>query len=579
VVRSRAETEEVSAELRRELEQPPLWMYPWGIGAAGAPIHSDALPEIHAARLAMMEAAVREVLDAAERPTVIDLACNEGWFSHRLLEWGAEKVVGIDIREVNVRRAKLIAEHLGIGEDRLEFRVGDVYDLDFAEHDTFDVVLLLGLIYHVEDPVRAVRIARGLSGRLCVIESQLTRQAAPVAWGRGPGHTEFAPASFAAYPEPDAEVNPVASEAGVLSLIPNAEAVREMARAAGFSATEQVAPGPTGHSYYLAGDRGLFCAWTSERPTPPVPSPARPPAPPPTLSMREPRLGLHTAISLSRRIRSRRRVSSQLEDELAADPPWMYPWRFGAATAPIHHEMLASVHRTRAEMIEAPVREALAAAATLSDPTPSTSPPSDPASRRPRAIDLACNEGWFSHRLLEWGAESVLGVDIREVNIRRARLVARELGLDRPGLEFRQSDVFDLRPEQLGRFDVVFLLGLIYHVEDPAGTLRIARAMTRSLCVIDTQLTRQVEPLPWTAQDGAESGSFALQIEKDSAVNPLASSTGRMSLIPNRAAVEEMAIAAGFDEVEMLTPPPLADIQYQADDRGVFIARVNSPEA
>ena len=103
--------------------------------------------------------------------------------------------------------------------------------------------------------------------------------------------------------------------------------------------------------------------------------------------------------------------------------------------------------------------------------------------------------------------------------------------------------------------------------------------MTGSLCVIDTQLTRQVEPLPWTAQDGAESGSFALQIEKDSAVNPLASTSGRMSLIPNAAAVEEMGLAVGFDEVEMLTPPPLADVQYQAGDRGVFVARVNSPES
>jgi hypothetical protein len=35
-----------------------------------------------------------------------------------------------------------------------------------------------------------------------------------------------------------------------------------------------------------------------------------------------------------------------------------------------------------------------------------------------------------------------------------------------------------------------------------------------------------------------------------------------------------MAIAVGFDSVEMLTPPPLAEIQYRAGDRGVFVARV-----
>ncbi len=277
---------------------------------------------------------------------------------------------------------------------------------------------------------------------------------------------------------------------------------------------------------------------------------------------------------LARRVRSKRPLPSQLADELEADPPWMYPWRIGpGVTAPIHHEMLASVHETRRAMIEDHVREALASGL----PAPAA-PPTAGVGVRPRAIDLACNEGWFSHRLLEWGAKKVIGIDLREVNIRRARLIAHEYGIDSSQAEFRQSDIFDLRPEQLGKFDVVLLLGLIYHLEDPMRAVRLARAMSGSLCVIDTQLTRQADPLPWTAQDGAESGSFAVQLEKDSVVNPLASGPGRMSLIPNRAAVEEMATAAGFAEAEMLTPPPASDVQYTSGDRGVFIARVSPRE-
>ena len=406
----------ISAELRRELSEPPLWMYPWAIGGAEAPIHSEELPGIHEARLAMMEPAVREVLDAAESPTVIDLACNEGWFSHRLLEWGAERVVGIDIREVNVRRARLIAEHLEIGEDRLEFRTGDVYELGSGSYGRFDVVLLLGLIYHVEDPVRAVRIAHSLCDRLCVIESQLTRQAAPVAWGRGPGHTELAPASFAAYPEPDAEVNPVASDSrsaepdperrGGPGDGPRGRLRRGRARRAGAD-RPLVLPHRRPRAV-LCLDRGAPGGAAPPMPEARARPAARPSrcASPGSTAMRR----SHSRAACARASgspRSSRRSSPPT-------PPWMYPWRFGSQTAPIHHDMLASVHRTRAEMIEAPVREALAAA------------------DRPRAIDLACNEGWFSHRLLEWGAASVLGVDIREVNVRRARLVARELGLDGP---------------------------------------------------------------------------------------------------------------------------------------------------
>jgi SAM-dependent methyltransferase len=238
-------------------------MYPWELApGVVAPIHAGHLPAIHETRLAMMEPAVRETLLAAgPEATAIDLACNEGWFSHRLLDLGASKAVGVDIREVNVERARLVADQLGIPGDRLELKVGDVYDLDSEPDGAYDVVLLLGLIYHVEDPTGAIRVARRLAKRLCVIETQLTRQEQPLEWGRGAAHTAEAPASFAAFYEEDTEVNPVASATGILSLIPNPAAVHEMGRAAGFRLVEQVEPPTMAHPQFLNGDRGLFLAW------------------------------------------------------------------------------------------------------------------------------------------------------------------------------------------------------------------------------------------------------------------------------------------------------------------------------
>lgn len=253
----------LSAELREELERPPQWMYPWQLApGVVAPIHGPHLPAIHETRLAMMEPAVREALLAvAPEGSVIDLACNEGWFSHRVLELGAGRVLGIDIRDVNVRRARLVAEQLGVPADRVEYRQADVYDLDPAETGQFDVVLLLGLIYHVEDPTGVIRVAQSLARRVCVIETQLTRPHEPLAWGRGAEHTVLAPAGFAAYAEEDSSVNPVASAGGILSLIPNRAAVHEMGRAAGFRLVEEVEPPPLAHPQYTQGDRGLFLAW------------------------------------------------------------------------------------------------------------------------------------------------------------------------------------------------------------------------------------------------------------------------------------------------------------------------------
>jgi SAM-dependent methyltransferase len=256
-----------SDELLRQLASEPEWMYPWELApGVVAPVHADHLTAIHETRLAMMEPAVREVLLAAKSGegaggTVIDLACNEGWFSHRALDYGAAKVLGVDIRDVNVRRANLVAEQLGLAGDHLEFRQGDVFDLDPEEVGTFDVVFLLGLIYHLEDPMGAIRKARSLCKRLCVIETQLTRYEDQIEWGRGKPHRAFAPASFAAFFEHDANENPVASAPGILSLIPNRAAVEEMGRTAGFSMVEEVEPTAAMQSQFIDRDRGLFLAW------------------------------------------------------------------------------------------------------------------------------------------------------------------------------------------------------------------------------------------------------------------------------------------------------------------------------
>ena len=177
----------VDTDLRKEVEQPPAWMYAWQLGRGiVTPVLGPELPHIHRTRLALMEGPVRAALSAAgSKVTVIDLACNEGWFSHRLLEWGASRVLGVDIRPQVIRRAELVRAHFGISPERLELRCADIFDLNASELGTFDVVLCLGLIYHLENPIGAMRIARALTRGVCVIESQLTRQEEAIVLGNG----------------------------------------------------------------------------------------------------------------------------------------------------------------------------------------------------------------------------------------------------------------------------------------------------------------------------------------------------------------------------------------------------------
>jgi hypothetical protein len=248
---------------------------------------------------------------------------------------------------------------------------------------------------------------------------------------------------------------------------------------------------------------------------------------------------------------------TSLDQELKG-PPWMYPWRLrDGSEVRVANAELPSIHRTRAELIEPRVRAALAAAGSEAT-----------------ALDLACNEGWFSHRLLDWGASRVVAVDVRVKNLQRAALMRDHFGIRPERLELRQGDVFELAPEDLGKYDVVLVLGLIYHVENPMGVLRLARACTRGLCAIESQLTRQTQPivhgLGQTDEFHESEGSLAVQLERGD--NALASTGRVLSLIPNRAALAQMAQVAGFDDVEFATPHADHNPQYVTGNRAVLLA-------
>lgn len=253
----------IAPELREELARQPNWMYPWPLpGGLRLTLLNPELESVHSTRAELIEPAVRDTLARSAEATALDLACSEGWFAHKLLDWGARSVVGVDIRPQNIRRAELMRQHFKIAPERLALQQANIYDLPISSDEQFDVVLLLGLVYHVEDPMGALRRARARTRTLMVVESQLTRQASPILHGWGSSDSiEEAPGSFATRVEPDADINPVASSGGVLSLVPNRVALEQMVTVAGFRRTEFLTPAPHHNPQYTRGDRAVMLAW------------------------------------------------------------------------------------------------------------------------------------------------------------------------------------------------------------------------------------------------------------------------------------------------------------------------------
>src|SRR5262249_18360193 len=94
---------------------------------------------------------VQTVADVTDRPLhnlrVLDLACLEGLFGIEFALHGAQ-VLAIEGREANLAKARFAKDTLDLS--RLELVSGDVRQLDRGEHGTFDVVLCLGILYHLD---------------------------------------------------------------------------------------------------------------------------------------------------------------------------------------------------------------------------------------------------------------------------------------------------------------------------------------------------------------------------------------------------------------------------------------------
>jgi tRNA (mo5U34)-methyltransferase len=98
----------------------------------------------------------------------LDIGCNAGYYSFELARRGA-RVTAIDLSDHYLAQAKWAAELYGLGE-RIDFRRMQVYDLARERH-RYDLVLFLGVFYHLRYPLLGLDIVAQRVGRLLVFQT------------------------------------------------------------------------------------------------------------------------------------------------------------------------------------------------------------------------------------------------------------------------------------------------------------------------------------------------------------------------------------------------------------------------
>ena len=103
------------------------------------------------------------IKDQVSLQTTIDVGCGVGYFAKFLSERGL-RVVAMDGRDENAREGRRRFPHI-------DFVTRDVEDPSLPQLGTFDLVLCVGLLYHLENPFRAIRNLHALTGKVLVVES------------------------------------------------------------------------------------------------------------------------------------------------------------------------------------------------------------------------------------------------------------------------------------------------------------------------------------------------------------------------------------------------------------------------
>lgn len=100
--------------------------------------------------------------------SVLDIGCNAGFYSIEMKRRGADRVLGIDCDEAYLAQARFAAE---VAETSIEFRNLSVYDIGTLG-ERFDVVLFMGVFYHLRHPLLALDLVREhVVGDLMVFQS------------------------------------------------------------------------------------------------------------------------------------------------------------------------------------------------------------------------------------------------------------------------------------------------------------------------------------------------------------------------------------------------------------------------
>lgn len=163
-------------EIRREFARHRLWHYAYEFegGLSFPAVHDHPFRDTNTGRPLqafrhLMPDLVQACGGTLKGKRILDIACNSGFFSLQCALLGAE-VVGFDARPELIEEANLLKRITGI--ENVEYRVLDFWQMrPETLGGTFDVVLNLGLLYHLPKTLEAIERTRTMARERILLDT------------------------------------------------------------------------------------------------------------------------------------------------------------------------------------------------------------------------------------------------------------------------------------------------------------------------------------------------------------------------------------------------------------------------
>lgn len=107
-----------------------------------------------------------------------------------------------------------------------------------------------------------------------------------------------------------------------------------------------------------------------------------------------------------------------------------------------------------------------------------------------RALDIGPSDGFFSMHMARRGAQ-VTAVDYRAKDGHGFEAMEKLTGLE---FDYRQMNLYDIPASDIGAFDIVLFLGVLYHLPDMMRALNIVARLCRSRLLVETQFEPELMP-------------------------------------------------------------------------------------